>query len=167
MTGYAIALFVHITGALGIFAALSLEWTGLRQIGNAAAPEQVREWMGILKRVRKVGFVSMLAAVITGFYMMAIVWRGAAWIYVTLWALVLMIVLAQALTSPRMAVIGKAMTDEKGMLSQTFYGLAKNPLLWVSIQTRAGIALGIERLLMLFTDSREINEVVAFSENDI
>ena len=143
MNDYSIALFLHIVGALGFFVALGLEWTGLRQIRSAMTPEQVRGWMGILKSVRKVGFASMLTTVISGFYMVATHWGGVAWVIVSLGALVVVIMLSVALTGPQMAVIGQALATEKVPLSQTFHSLANHPLLWISIQTRVAIALGI------------------------
>jgi len=143
VNNYSIALFLHIAGALGFFVALGLEWTGLSQIRSAMTLEQVRASMGILKNVRKVGFVSMLTTVITGIYMMLSVWGGVAWIYVTLGSLVLVIALTQVVTAPRMAAIGQALATEKGPLSQTFHNLANHPLLWISLQTRVAIALGI------------------------
>jgi hypothetical protein len=143
MDDNSIALFLHIVGALGLFVALGLEWTGLWQIRSALASEQVRTWMGILKSVRKVGFASMLTTVVTGIYMMVTDWGGVAWIFVTLGSLVLMIVLSLVLTGPRMAAIGQALATEKGAVSKTFHNLANRPLLWISIQTRVAIALGI------------------------
>jgi hypothetical protein len=143
MNIYSIALFLHIVGTLGFFVALGLEWTGLSHLRSAMTLEQVRAGMGILKNVRKVGFVSMLTTVITGFYMMLTVWGSVAWITVTLVSLVLVIALAQVLTAPRMAAIGQALAKEKGPLSKTFHSLANHPLLWISIQTRVAIALGI------------------------
>ena len=151
MNAYSIALFLHIVGAAGFFVALGLEWTGLWQIRSAMTPQQVRGWMGILKSVRKVGFASMLTTVISGFYMMATVWGGVAWIYVSLGALVLVIALSVVLTGPRMAAIGQALATEKGLVSQTFHSLANHPLLWISIQTRVAIGLGI--ILMFFVGS--------------
>jgi hypothetical protein len=143
MSIYTIVLFVHIVGALGFFLALGLEWTGLWQIRSAMTTEQVRPWMGIFKSVRKVGFGSMATTVVTGLYLMLAVWGSVAWIIVTLGAIVLMIALAQVVTAPRMAAIGRALATEKGALSGAFQALTKNPLLWVSIQTRVAIALGI------------------------
>jgi hypothetical protein len=143
MNAYSIALFLHIVGALGIFVALGLEWTGLWQIRSATTPQQVGGWMRILKSVRKFGFASMLTAVITGLYLMLTAWGGEAWIIVTLASLVLMIALAQVLTAPRMMAIGRALATEKVPLTQAFYRLANQPLLWVSLQTRVAIALGI------------------------
>ena len=143
MNTYSIALFLHIVGAMGFFVALGLEWTGLWQIRNAMTPQQVRGWMGILKSVRKVGFASMLTTVISGFYMLLTGWGGEAWIIVTVGSLVLVIVLAQVVTAPRMAAIGQALATEKGPLSKTFHSLANHSLLSISIQTRVAIALGI------------------------
>ena len=143
MNNYSIALFLHIVGALGVSVALGLEWTGLWQIRSAMRPEQVRAWMGILRSASRAGIASMLTTVISGFYMMATAWGGVAWIIVTLGALVLVIVLSVALTGPRMVAIGRALATEKGLVSQTFHILANHPLLWISIQTRVAIALGI------------------------
>jgi len=143
MSIYAIALFFHIVGALGMFVALGLEWTGLRQIRNATSADQVRGWMGILKSVRKFGFSAMLATVISGIYLMVAVWGAAPWIIVTLGSVALVMVLAQALTAPRMAAIGRALAVGKGTLSEGFHNLINHPMLWVSIQTRTAIALGI------------------------
>lgn len=138
-----IALFLHIVGALGVSVALGLEWTGLWQIRTAMLPEQVGTWMGTLKSGRKVGFISMLTTVITGIYMIVTYWGGKPWIVVTMGSLILMIVLAQLLTAPRMAAIGRALATEKGPLSQAFHKQVSDPILWVSIQTRVAIVLGI------------------------
>lgn len=143
MSTDSIALFLHLAGALGIFMTLGLEWTGLGQIRSAVAPVQVRAWMGILKKARGVGFASMLTTVITGMYMVLSYFGGVPWVLVTMGALVLVIVLSVALTGPRMAAIGKALGAEKGAATEAVHTLANHPLLWISIQTRVAIALGI------------------------
>ena len=61
----------------------------------------------------------------------------------TVGALALIIVLSLVLTGPRMAAIGRALAAEKRPVSLTFYRLASHPFLWISIQTRVAIALGI------------------------
>ncbi len=99
--------------------------------------------MGILKNVRKVGFVSMLATVISGVYLMVTYWGGAAWIIVTLASLFLVIALTQTLTAPRMAAIGQTLAAKTPFSSTTYHNLANHPLLWISIQTRTALALGI------------------------
>jgi hypothetical protein len=152
MNAYSLALFLHIVGTLGIYLALGLEWTGLRHIGGATLAEPARAWMGTLKSTQKVGFVSMLATVITGIYMMVKAPDVRAWIFVSVGALVLVIVLAVALTGPRMAAVGRALAFEKGSVSSALHSLANHRLLWISIQTRLAIALAIVFLMIAKLD---------------
>jgi hypothetical protein len=152
MNYYSIALFFHIVGALGVFVALGLEWTGLRQIRGATTSEQVRVWMRISNSTRRLGIASMLTILVSGFYMMATVWGGVAWIIVAFWTLVLLVVLGLALTGPRMAALGRALATEHGTVSPTLQHLANHPLLWISIQTRVAIALGIIFLMTVKPD---------------
>ena len=58
-------------------------------------------------------------------------------------ALILVIALTRVLTAPRMATMGQALAIEKGLVSQTFHNLVNDPILWISIQTRVTIVLGI------------------------
>lgn len=143
MNAETIILFLHIVGAIGFFIALGLEWTGLSQLRNAQAAEQVRVWMGILKSTQGVGFSSMLTAVITGIYMMLTEWGFVSWIYVTIGSIVLVILLSMLLTRPQLAAIGKAMFVEKGRIIKDLPALVNHPYLRVSINTRVAIALGI------------------------
>ena len=143
MSIYSIALFLHISGVLGMAVALGLEWTGLREIQRASTGDQIRGWLSILKSVRGVGFVSMLTTVISGIYMMLTVWGSVGWAGVSLAALVLIIVLSLTATGPRMAAIGRALFAAKTPVLDTVHHLASHPLLWISIQTRLAIVLGI------------------------
>jgi hypothetical protein len=147
MNIYSLVLFLHIAGALGFFVTLGLEWTSLRQILSATTSEQVREWMSISSGTRRLGMVSMLTIVIAGAYLMAAAWGSVAWLIVALGAVALLMALLYTLTRPRTAAIGRAMTAEKGPVSPTLRNLVNDPLLWISIQTRVAIALGIVFLM--------------------
>ena len=85
----------------------------------------------------------MLAVVISGVYLMATAWGRVPWLIVTVGALVVVIALSLALSGPRMAAIGRAVATEQGAVSHTFHRVANHPLLWISIQTRVAITLGI------------------------
>ncbi len=152
MNDYSIALFLHIVGALGFFVALGVEWTSLRRLWRATTTEQVREWIRVPTGVHRVGMASMLTLLISGFYMMATVWGGVAWIIVTLGSLIPIAVLAMAVTRRRMAAIERAVTGEHGALSPTLRQLLHDPLLWLSLQTRVAIALGIVFLMTVKPD---------------
>lgn len=155
MSYYTIALFFHIVGALGFFVALGLEWTSLRRLRQATTATQVREWLRVSTGARRVGIASMVIILVAGFYMMAVAQIGAAWLIVAFWMVVLLIALTLALTSPRMAAIGRAMKAEaveNGPVSPTLYHVVHHPLLWISIQTRVAIALGIVFLMTVKPD---------------
>ena len=143
MSIFSIALFLHIVGALGVSLALGLEWIGLSQIRRATIPEEIRAILGIVKGTSQLGFLSMLATVITGIYMVLAGVGWVSWILVVIGALILAMVIARALTAPRMAAIGRALAMEKGSVSQTFHNLINDPSLWISIQIRMAIVLGI------------------------
>ena len=150
--GFSMALFVHIVGALGFFVALGLEWSGLSQLQGATPPEHAEAWMDVLGRSRRLGFGSMFLAVITGFYMMATDVGAVPWLIVTLGSVVLLIVLAAALTGPRMAAIGRTFTAQKTTPSDAFRRLANHPILGLSIRVRTAVALGIVFLKVVQPD---------------
>jgi len=130
MNIYSIALFFHIVGALVLFAALTIEWVGLRQFRNFAHFKQIRAWLGVISGAIRIGFPSMFITVITGIYMMVVAWGWTPWLVTTVGALVLMIVLSRA-AAPRYKALGQSLDA------------VNNPLLWVSVQTRSAIAVGI------------------------
>jgi len=130
MNIYSIALFLHVVGVLVLFAALAIEWVGLRQIRSSAHPEQTRAWLGLITNATRIGFPSMFVTVVTGIYMMVTVWKWTPWLATTIGALILLIVLARA-AAPRLKALGQSLD------------VVNDPLLWISVQTRTAIALGI------------------------
>jgi hypothetical protein len=152
MNYYLIAKFVHILGALGFFVALGLEWTSLRHLRSARTVEQVREWIRVPTELGLVGMVAMVLLLAAGVYMMITVWGGVAWIIVSLGSLVPMFVLGMAVSRRRLAVIEQSVAAGHGTISSALYQLLHDPLLWISIQTRVAIALGIVFLMTVKPD---------------
>jgi len=113
MSLYAIALFVHIVGALLLFALLTVEGVGLR-VGIAAAP---------INRV--MGPVSALAILVPGFYMVATVWGWKGWI-------------AVGITSWVLIAVGGAITGVSVMRGRM--GKRTATISWLA---RVGMALGV------------------------
>jgi hypothetical protein len=113
MDVYSIALFVHIVGALLLFALLAIEGVGLR----AGIPTAQ------LNRI--LGPISALAILLPGLYMMKAQWGWAGWIVVgiTSWVLI--------------AVVG-AFTGISVMR-----GTMSNQAATVSWLVRIGMALGV------------------------
>lgn len=148
MTIYAIALFVHILGTLGLFVALGLEWTGLRALGRATTAAQAHERAAAYAILPRLYAPSAVAILLPGLYMTATAWGwSAGWPAVALAALVLLAVIGAALTGPRMAAIGRTAATESGSLSPALRQWVRDPILWTSVQTRAAIAVGVVFLM--------------------
>lgn len=143
MNIYSIALFLHVTGALGFFIALGLEWTSLQHLRRATTADQIREWKRVPDEMGRLGMISMVTILAAGFYMMFKAWGRVPWITVTLGAIVLLIILAMGITRRRLAAIGEMVDTERGFLPPTLIHLVRDPVLWISMQTRVAIALGI------------------------
>jgi hypothetical protein len=78
--------------------------------------------------------------------MTATTWGGAAWIIVGFGAMLLLLPLG-AVGGLRIAAIGRAVVAESGPLTPAIRQQLHHPLLWVSVQTRVAIVLGIVFLM--------------------
>src|SRR6266480_3750733 len=114
MSVYAIVVFLHIVGALGLFAALGLEWASLYNLRRVATAGQAREWAKLLSALRLVGGASALTILVTGIYLMATRWGGQGWIGAGLGGLVLIAVLGATLTGRRAGAIVRAVAADAG-----------------------------------------------------
>jgi hypothetical protein len=152
MSFYTVALFFHIVGAIGVFVAFGLEWMGLRRMRQAATVEQIREGARIIRGMRWLIIASMIDLVIFGGYMMMVARIGAAWLIVAFWALILLAILGIALTGRRVNAIIRMAATEEGKVSLRLYSAAHHPVLWLSVQTRVAVALGIVFLMTVKPD---------------
>ncbi len=149
MTAYTITLFLHIVGALGLFVSLGLEWTSLAYVRRSSTAEGAREWLGLRGWVMRLGPASLALLLLSGLYMMATSWGAVAWIIVALGSLVLIAIIGAVLTGRRLVPIEQAAARERGMISPALQQRLSDPLLWVSIDTRTAIALGIVFLMVI------------------
>jgi hypothetical protein len=147
MTLYSLALFIHIVGALGLFIGLGLEWASLWYLRRATTAEQAQQWLLVFALLRRLYPAAWAAILLAGIYMTATVWGGVAWIGVAFAAMFLLPILGAAISGRRLAAIGPALTAEQGWLSPALRQQLRDPLLWVSIQVRLAIAVGIVFLM--------------------
>ena len=146
MSLYSTALFLHIVGALGLFAALALEWTGLSNLRRAGSVGQFREWLGLLQGLRRVGGPSGLTLIVTGIYLTVTRWGSQPWIILGLIGLVTMAVLGAVVTGRRLGSLAKGLSGE-GVLPPALRHQIQDPVLLLSTWIRTGIGLGIVALM--------------------
>jgi hypothetical protein len=69
MNTYSSVVFLHVIAAIGLFAALVIEWMSLRLLQRSASYEQGRESMAVWGLVAKVGGSATLVALASGIYL--------------------------------------------------------------------------------------------------
>jgi len=147
MSVYSIAIFLHIVGALGIFAAIGLEWAGLSNLIRATDTTQVREWFRLLAAPRTLGGPSALLVLVSGIYMSATRWGHQGWIIVALVGMVLVAALGGAIAGRRIPAIVRELQAQSGPVSPTLRQRLDDPALTVSLWTRTALLLGIVFLM--------------------
>jgi hypothetical protein len=139
---YSISVFLHVVGALGIFAGIALEQAGLRGLRRASTGAQVREWTTMLRALRRVEGPSALVVLATGLYLVATRWGRHAWIGLGLLGLVAMGALGGAVIGRRAKAIAQAVTDD-GAIVPALRDRLRDPALRASASLRVALGLGI------------------------
>lgn len=142
MSTYHIALFLHVLGALGVFAALGIEWAAAGALRRAANAEEARPWTGLLASQRRLGGPSALTILVTGVYMTSSAWGRQPWIGLSLVGLVALAVVGAVLTGRRMAAIARDLRSSSDR-DESIRLRLRDPMLVVSLRLRTAIALGI------------------------
>jgi hypothetical protein len=146
---YPLVLFLHILGAFGLIAAITLEAIGLRGLRRAVRTEDALIWLAISRGlVLRLAPASLGLILVTGLYMTATTWGPRGWILVALASLVLLAVVGALGTGIRMAPIGSAVgRASAGPLSDDLRRALRDPILLTSLRTRLAIVLGVVFLM--------------------
>jgi hypothetical protein len=144
---YSIALFLHVAGALALFAALALEWLGLAGLRRATVAEQVREWARIWQVLPRLGGPAMGTLLVSGIYM-AVVTQGQNmwWVGLGLLGMVAMGALG-ARNTLGLATILSETTARGGPLPTDIRGQLTNTRWWAAIRLRVMLGLGVVFLM--------------------
>jgi hypothetical protein len=149
MSVYTIALFLHVLGALGMFAALGIEWAAAGPLQRATDIVQARPWIGVLRSLRRVAGPSVVTLLVTGIYMVASTASGRQpWIGLGLLGLVLLALLGGGITGRRMAAIARDL-DAASTKSDSLRLRLKDPVLAFSLRLRTTVATGIVFLMTI------------------
>lgn len=156
-----LALFVHILGAFGLIAAITLEAIGLRGLRQATRREDALVWLGISRDlVMRLAPTSLGLILVSGLYMMATAWGWKGWILAGLAGLVLLAVVGALGTGMRMARIGPVIGQAPpGPLADELRHPLRDPVLLASLGTRLAIVLGVA-FVMTVKPSGAIGAVV-------
>lgn len=149
MTIYTIALFLHISGAIGYFIAMGTWLFGLSSLRRAQRVEQVRPLSQLIGQLGPLFGISVLLILATGLYMAITAWGGlTGWMAVALVSLVLMAPLGTALIEPRRRTIDRlAREASDGPLPRSLEQSTHDPVLLTAVETVTILLLGIVFLM--------------------
>src|SRR5262245_31690162 len=136
-------LFAHVASTIGIFAALTIEWVGLKHLSQATSYEQAREWARLWRFLAPLGVPSVLVVLVSGIYMATTL--GAwdfAWTRVALPTLVI-VAIAGGVVGRRRARLTSALATNAGPLPPTLLRDLKQPLLLASLRLRVALLVGL------------------------
>ncbi|HKW46824.1 MAG TPA: hypothetical protein VJN70_05245, partial [Gemmatimonadaceae bacterium] len=97
MSVYSIVLFLHIVGALALFAGIGVEQLTLFKARRADTNARARDWLSVLAGLRRVDGPAGLILLASGFYMGATRWGQQAWMGLAVLGMILMAALSVVL----------------------------------------------------------------------
>ena len=149
MSSYTIALFLHVSGAIGYFVGIGTWLFILIGLRRAQRVEQVRSLVNLIGLSGPITGISLLLILTTGFYMAFTAWSlQTGWIAIALISLVLMVPSGAALIEPRRRSIARlAQEAPDGPLPQALEQRIHDPVLGTTLQTVAVLLLGIVFLM--------------------
>jgi hypothetical protein len=138
-------LFLHVSSAMGVFAALGIEAGALFQLRGAAGPADVRTVLRAYQLVRVVGALSLVGLLVTGIYLATAVWgwRGP-WIGLGFLGLVLTAAVGGVATRSGVARLERGAGGAGGATPASY---RRNPVLHASLLARVAILVGVVYLM--------------------
>jgi hypothetical protein len=149
MHWYALALFLHVTGAICAAVSLGVWLVGLAALRRTRRVEQVRAIAWLIIVVSPVMVLSVLLIIAAGLAMALSSWGlRTGWIAVALGSLLLMAPIGPLLLDARMrAILARAGAEPAGPLSDLLAARTHDPIMGTAAQTLAALLLGIVFLM--------------------
>ena len=109
---YQLALFVHILGAFGLIAAITLEASAQWGLRRAATAEEARARLAGVRVIQRLAPASLGSILLTGLYMMAVAWGPKGWIVAAFAGLLMIGLIGGLVTGVRMARLGHGLDPD-------------------------------------------------------
>lgn len=146
---YTLALFLHVSGAIGAFVSIGIWLFGLSALRRARYVEQVRVIAWLIIVASPLMVFSVLLIAIAGFNMALSTWGlKTPWIAVAIVSFALISPVGPFLLYYRMqAILAEVRELSGGPIPDTLYMRTKSPILGTAAQTLTTILLGIVFLM--------------------
>lgn len=151
---YALALFVHVLGAIALFVAVSLIVVAFVRIRQASTLEQVQEWATILNRAGKSMFFLALIILIPALYMVIAAWGFTTpWVMAALITFMVLAILGATVSGKTIArVVALTQAAEPGPVPNEIRTQLLAPRLWLTEAIRLTLLIGTLCLMTMKPD---------------
>lgn len=149
LSDYRVALFVHVSGAIGICVSLGIWLFGLAALRRAWRVEQVRALAWLIVVATPLMLVSLAFLGVAGVYMALTAWGlQTAWIDVSLISMLVIGPIGAFVLDVRMhAILDRARETPDGPLPEMLAASTHDPLLAIGAQCMAAVLLGVVFLM--------------------
>jgi hypothetical protein len=148
MNPYAIALYTHFLGLVGLFVGYGLEWAASSLLRRSSTADQARSWLRIYKLSLPISGPGLLILIISGGYMASITGSmKQGWISASLLAIVFALGIGFVFILPRVKRIRAALPEGNATLPETILARVQDPMIVTLIRVRFILALGIIYLM--------------------
>jgi hypothetical protein len=148
MTPYAIALYFHFLGLIGLFVGYGFEWTASSLLRRSTSAEQARAWLRIYRLSLPISGPGLLVLIVSGGYLASA--TGAmkqAWVSGSLLAIVVALGIGFVFILPRVRTIRAALPEGNVALPETALARVQDPMVVTLVRVRFVLALGIVYLM--------------------
>lgn len=146
---YPFLIFLHVLGAVGIFAATGIEVAAHRRLRRADTVERALSETGILERPPAAAHLGMVAVLVTGIWMMVARWGPEPWMVTALIGIAVNIGLFLTLTRSALRRLEAALSEVPREPGQAWRELLHEPALDLSLWLRLAVLVGIVGLMTL------------------
>ena len=115
----------------------------MRQLRNAPSLAQVREWMLLLRRLRRFDGPAAIIILVSGGYMVGHGAGHQAWVAAGIVGMVMMAVLGAGVGRPRFMAIAQALPTTEGAVPPPLRERLEDPVLRATAATRAALGFAV------------------------
>jgi Predicted integral membrane protein (DUF2269) len=148
MNPYAIALFIHFLGLVGLVVGYGLEWAASSLLRRSTTADQARSWLRIYKLSLPISGPGLLVLIISGGYMASVTGSmKQGWMSASLLAIVLALGIGFVFILPRVRTLRAALPEANVNLPDATLTRVQDPMIATLVRVRFLLALGIIYLM--------------------
>src|ERR1700739_4814960 len=148
MTAYAIALFCHFLGMVGLFVGYGLEWTATSLLRRATTSDRARFALGLYRLSMPMSGPGLLILILSGGYLASLTGgMRQGWISGALLGIVFALGIGFVFVLPRIRTIRAAIPEGSAPLAASAVTRVNDPMVVTMIRVKFMLALGIVALM--------------------